>query len=163
MVQSVQELVQRSGGPSSLLVTPYITKISVDDMTELVIGLRFGDMSKAEIAFGTYMVKRSSPDAELNYGIKVFARTQTAEAEVGGVELQIYDQRQVIVYHWIHPNIANLSQIDINQMARKIHQLVRYLKNPSTSAIIKLEHYIFGLFSLFIQLLQRVKLFKIIS
>ena len=125
MASSLKALSASTRGSESLIIAPYIgKKETADSRNELIIGFRLGDNMKYELAFGSYMVKRTAPDGELNYGLKVFGRTQDSEIEIGGIELQIYDHRQVVIYQWVHENIGKVHDIDFNDAVEWVHKKV---------------------------------------
>ena len=123
-------------GSQSILLVPYIENRELPGgRSELALGVKLGADSQVELALCSYMVKRSAPDAELNYGLKLFGRMDESDFEFGGVEIQVFDMRQVVIYHWVHPKIGSIHQIDFNDVAESIHDRVShfylYLNNFS--------------------------------
>lgn len=112
-------------GSESLVIIPYIEQHETQDSRkEFVVGFKIGTETKYEIVIGSYMVKRNSPDAELNYGMKLFGRNTDSEIEISGIELQIYDHRQIVIYHWVHEKIGKLKNFDFNDAAEWAHTRV---------------------------------------
>ena len=101
-----------------MIIVPYIKQVeSPEGLRELLMGLRIGSAKKVEISIGTYLVKRESPQAELNYGLKIFARSEASDVEVGGIELQIFEKRKVVIYAWQNGELAKIQNIDIDQIS----------------------------------------------
>ena len=88
------------------------------------MGIQIGSSKKAEISIGTYMVKRQSPEAELNYGLKIFARTEKVDVEIGGIELQIFENRKIVIYAWQNEDLGKIQTIDINQISASLHRRI---------------------------------------
>ena len=120
-----KEFNGKVSGQESLIIVPYIKEIkSPDGLRELLLGIQIGSSKKAEISIGTYMVKRQSPEAELNYGLKIFARTEKADVEIGGIELQIFENRKIVIYAWQNEDLGKIQTIDINQISASLHRRI---------------------------------------